>query len=150
MIKNDVELIEYQKLLSDFDNLINRIENESLKVVLPEVYLQQMETLDVLRNKRLGIFFLITAYNSTKKNLNKKRTIVIEEQTSLVDLANAFYGSPEYYQHIYEENDLTDINLTVGQVIILPDIPNDAEKELYESFIFVGEVIAYAYEGVNI
>jgi hypothetical protein len=150
MIKNDTELNKHQNYLKILDDTINLLSNEALKTSLIETYIAQMETIDVFRNRRLGCHFLITAYNASKKVNNTKEYIIIQDQTSLVDLSNAYYGIPDYYQYIYEENNLTSLVLEAGQKIILPDIPNNAEMNMFDSYIRRAEAVTLAYDDLGI
>lgn len=150
MITNDSQLNKHQEFLKLLDDKINFLSNEILKISDLNVYIQQVETIEVLREKRLGCHFLILAYNSTKQNNSAKDYIIIQDQTSLVDLSNAYYGSPDYYQHIYDENNLTSLVLTAGQKIFLPDLPSDIEINLWDNYIFRGEVVTLAYEDLGI
>ncbi len=150
MITNDSQLQKHQAYLKLLDDTINLLSNEILKTSDLNIYIQQMETIEALRERRLGCHFLILAYNSSKQVNEAKEYIIIQDQTSLVDLSNAYYGSPEYYQHIYDENNLTSLVLTAGQKIFLPELPSDIEINLWDNYIFRGEVVTLAYEDLGI
>src|SRR5574343_1016248 len=134
-IKNHNVLILMEQLLLELNTLIDLSYSILEKTTLEEDIIKQQNLIDIAKQKHLGIFGLIQIYKATLQNKKNKGTYEVREGDNLVLISQAFYGKPNYWQYIYEFNALDTDELTIGQTIIIPELPKKPEPVLFSNDI---------------
>jgi nucleoid-associated protein YgaU len=149
-LKNENDVIQARKYIEILDKAIATVDNNIIKETDQETITALQEFLDRLRNKRRGYIQLIVIYHAENEVNNQLNIVTVEEDCTLVDYANANYGINDFWQQIYEANNLTSPMLTTGQQLIIPELESEPEKILYQKIIIPAEVITLVFEELGL
>lgn len=122
-INNKEEYDKAIQIVKSIDATIGYCYSELEKITDTEKIVEFQQYINSLNIKRLGLNKLILWYDENNSEKNKTiRTYKVKMGDTLALIAQAFYGRSEYCEYIYYHNNLETMNLTVNQLIEIPDI----------------------------
>jgi nucleoid-associated protein YgaU len=134
-IENEYEYNQAIKFIDNCDYLINKYYSELSKASTDEDIVKWQDIIDRLKRRRLGWFNLVMLYQKTNNNTDKIQEYFCIKGDTLPMIAYKYYGDHTKWQYIYWYNELTDVNLTPNQSLIIPDIGQDSYPILGAEFI---------------
>lgn len=96
--------------------------------------------IDFFKRLRLEIYNDIVRYTFTQQPSSQDNVYTTRIGVLITDIAQLFYGDFEYWQYIYDYNQLTDVLLETGVELEIPALPDEPERVLH-----ITEVLRGAY-----
>lgn len=142
-IKNDEQ---YQKALAEIKLLetnINICYNDLPNYTNEEDIANIQDYINTCKRRKTAIFTICYLYNAFNKKAEIINLHTVGYRDTLLNIAKTYYGNEGYWKHIYYENELTDIQLTLGQKIKLPFIDDNESLNFLDAFITQLDYINY-------
>lgn len=141
IINNQAENNKAIEIINDIDLLIQKAYIDIEESTDETRIIDTQELIDDLNLKRISFFNEIVKYQTSIKPSQQEEVYVVRDGVLLSDVALLYYGERDYWQYIYDYNQLTDLNLTIGTELIIPKLPDNPEASLYWNDIVDAEII---------
>ncbi len=124
-ITNEKQVYIAKQIIETIDRLIDAGYNKIKQTTDFLLIVKYEEIIYRLKRKRLGFWGLLVSYQAGKienDSSNKIEIYVVQEDVTLIDVSNAYYGRPEYAGYIYIANDLETDEIQIGQILVIPEL----------------------------
>jgi len=135
-IESQEEYAKAIEIMSAIDFFINVAYSEIQKSYNDKEIIEYQDYINRLKDKRLGIFNLATAYEEKSKDDKIIESYICRQGDTLALISQAYYGNSDFGWYIYYHNELTDLNLTSSQILEIPKLSSKCNK------VFLGDFFA--------
>lgn len=130
---------EYQQVIEEMKKIetnINICYNELVKYTNEEDILNIQDYINKAKKRKSALFVLAYLYQNQRTALeNRKDIYTVDQNDTLLRIAKREYNNEGFWKKIYYENELSDINLVLGQQLILPKIDDNESVNFLDGFI---------------
>lgn len=141
LINNEYQNNIATQLINNYDLIIQQCYVDIEESVDESRIIDTQELIDKLNLIRTALFNEIVRYQKSNNTSQQEEAYTVRNGVLLTDLALLYYGERDYWQYIYDYNQLTDIDLIMGQELIIPKLPDNPESSLHWGDIIDAEVI---------
>jgi LysM repeat protein len=130
---------QYQEVIAEIKKIetnVNICYNEIVKYTNEEDIINIQDYINKAKRRKSALFVLAYLYQNQRKNAEIRNDVyTVDQNDTLLRIAKREYSDEGYWKRIYYENELTDINLVLGQQLILPKISDNESVNLFDGFI---------------
>jgi len=130
---------QYQEVIAEMNKIetnINICYNELAKYSNEEDILNIQDYINKSKRRKSALFVIAYLYQNQRKNTEIRSDIyTVSQNDTLLRIAKREYGDEGYWKRLYYENELSDVNLVLGQQLILPQISDNESVNFLDGFI---------------